>query len=48
MSRDAGRYTGVASGPIPAASIIHSHARDPKVVPTIFDRSVLARAVDPT
>ncbi len=32
----------------PAASIIHSHARDPKVVPTIFDRSVLARAVDQT
>jgi hypothetical protein len=43
-----GRYTECAFGPIPDAAINHSHARDPKVVPTVFDRSVLARAEDPT
>ena len=48
MSRSGGRYTGLASGPIRGHSLNHSHARDPKVVPTVFNRSVLARAVDPT
>jgi len=49
MTPGGGRYTGFAFRALARGDPVnHLPARDPKVVPTVLNRSALTRAVDPT